>query len=205
MAALGFMEPVRARFGGLVADMSPRDRKLFLGLVVVGYGGAIFMAAWLGSGFLAGLDSRVQTREDALARLTEMEREYVGNAAQIEQIETSLRENANQDFQSYIERAAQTVNITSNLKSVREKAVSEIGTLQEKTYSVEIDKVSLQQLTEFLYEVEAGGFPLKIRSNRMKTTGQPRTRLVNASLELSAFRLNETAPIAGSPIPTGAP
>lgn len=206
MAALAFMEPIRARFGGLVADMSPRDRKLFLGLVIAGYGGAIFMAYWLGSGLLTDLDSRLKTREDALFRLGEMQVEYLRNASQVAEIEASLRENANQDFQSYVERAAQTVGIAANLKSVREKGVSEIGTLQEKTYTVEVDKVTLQQLTEFLYEVEAGGFPLKIRSNRIKTAGQEGTRTLTATLELSAFRLNEAPPMAGSPLPpAGAP
>jgi type II secretory pathway component PulM len=181
--------------------MSPRDRRLFLGLVIACYGGAVFMAFWLGSGFLSDLDSRVDTRDDALMRLSSMEADYVRNADQVAAIEDSLRQNANQDFQSYVERAAATVGVTSNLKSVREKGVSELGTLQEKTYAVELDRVTVQQLSEFLFELEAGGFPLRIRTSRIKGSGQAGSRVVTASLELSAFRLNEQVPLA----PGGAP
>jgi type II secretory pathway component PulM len=196
MAALGFMEPVRARFGGLVADMSPRDRSLFLGLVVAGYGGALFMAFWFGSGFIGDLNSRVVSKGATLSHLQELEGEYSANSTKVEAIEAQLRKSADQDFQAYVEKAASKTGISSNLKAVREKGQNEVGNLQEKTYSVDLTPVTLQQLTDFLYELEAGGFPLRIHTTRIKTTGAAGSRLVSVAMELSAFHLNEVAPVA---------
>jgi type II secretory pathway component PulM len=190
------MEPVRARFGGLVADMSPRDRRLFLGLVLAGYGGVLFMAFWFGSTFLADLRSRIDARNDALARLRELESSYVANSSKVKDIEEELRKSADQDFQAYVEKAADKAGVSSSLKAVREKGVSEVGTLQEKTYTIELAPVSLDALTSFLYEMETGGFPLRIHTSRLKASGAAGTRTVSVALELSAFRLVEVAPLA---------
>lgn len=198
--AIKLFEPVRTRFGAMVAEMSPRDRTLFLGLLVVGYAGALGMTLWLTGAAVSDARSRVSAREVALGRLGVLEAQYLDNAATVEQIENLLRENANQDFQAYVERAAQKSGTSGNLKAVREKGMTQDGTLQVKTFNVEVDKVSLQQLTDFLYEVEAGGFPLRINSSRIKASGQPGSKVVTATLEIHAYRLEETAPVA----PTGA-
>lgn len=194
--AVKVLEPVKTRFGALVADMSPRDRRMFLGLIVAAYVGALGFSLWLGGSLVADARSRVDARETALGRLRLLEAQYVADAAQVEEIENILRQNANQDFQAYVEKAAQKTGVTQNLRAVREKGMTQEGTLQVKTYAVDIDKVSLQQLTDFLYEVEAGGYPLRIDQSRIKTSGSAGTRLMNASLEVSAYRLEEEAPVA---------
>lgn len=194
--AIKLLEPVRTRFGAMVAEMSPRDRTLFLGLLVLGYAGAIGMTLWLTNTAVGDARSRVDAREVALSRLQLLEAQYLENAGTVEQIEALLRENANQDFQAYVEKAAQKAGISGNLKAVREKGMTQDGTLQVKTFNVEVDKVTLQQLTDFLYAVEAGGFPLRINTSRIKASGQPAAKLVTASLEIHAYRLEESAPLA---------
>ena len=63
MAGMTMVEPVRERFAELVATMSPRDRRLFVGLIVfvlvVLFGGAW----WVGRSVLADVRSRVDQRE----------------------------------------------------------------------------------------------------------------------------------------------
>ncbi len=194
--AVKILEPVRTRFGAMVAEMSPRDRTLFLGLLVLGYLGAVGMTVWLTNTAVGDARSRVDAKEVALSRLQLLEAQYLENAGTVEQIENLLRENANQDFQAYVEKAAQKAGISGNLKAVREKGMTQDGTLQVKTFNVEVDKVSLQQLTDFLYAVEAGGFPLRINTSRIKASGQPAAKLVTATLEIHAYRLEEAAPLA---------
>lgn len=194
---LSFMEPLRGRFGSLVGEMSARDRTLFLGLVLFVYLAALGLAGWAGSGLLGDLQSRIAIKADALSRLETIEGEFVANTAKVTEIEATLRTTASQDLASFIEKAAQLHNLTPNLKAVREKGVSTTGNLVETSYGVELDKVTLSQLTSFLAEVEGGTYPLKIRTARLKTNGAPGTRLLTASFEVAAYKLDESATAAG--------
>ena len=92
-----------------------------------------------------------------------------------------------------MEKASQKVGIVDNLKGVREKSARTEGNLEEKTFNVDLDKVSLGQLTSFLYEVEATGYPLQIRSTRVKASGQPGSRVLTVAMEISAVQLVEDA------------
>lgn len=193
-----FLEPVRARFHGLVADMSPRDRNLFLGLVVCAYVGLLVAAGWGSKGLLDDLQSRIALRQSAITRLEGLEATYVANEGKVAEIEDTLRKNATEDLPSYVEKAAQKYGLTPNLKAVREKGTHTEGNLEEKTYTVELDKVTLTQLTDFLFEVETNSFPLRIRTSRLKATGAPGARVLSATFEVSSFRLDEAA----APAPT---
>ncbi len=191
MAGLTIFEPVRSRFSALVADMSPRDRSLFLGLVIAAYLGALGVAAWGGKSLLSDVQSRIATKQTALTRLEAMQAEYAQNSAKVAEIEETLRTNANQDLPSYVEKAAQKVGVGTNLKAVREKGVATQGNLEEKSYTVEIDKVTLTQMTDFLFEIETNGFPMRIRTSRVKTSGAAGARLLSATFEISAYRLTD--------------
>lgn len=187
------LEPLRTRFGGLVADMSPRDRNLFLGLVLCLYVGVLGVAAWGGKALLSDAQSRITTKQAALTRLLDMEGDYEANVAKVAEIEDTLRKNATQDFPSFVEKSAAKHSLSTNLKAVREKGASTEGNLQEKSFTVELDKVSLGQLTDFLFELETNGYPLRIRTMRVKTTGAPGQRLLNPTFEVSAYKLDESA------------
>lgn len=192
-----FVEPLRARFGGLVADMSPRDRALFLGLVLFAYLGVLGVAGWGGNALLRDVQSRIATKQAALTRLEAMEGEYVANSAKVVEIEASMRANGKQDFTAYAEKAAQKTGVATNLKAVREKGSTTEGNLIEKTYTVDLEKVTLGQLTDFLFEVEANGYPLRVRTARLKTTGPAGQRLLGASFEVATYKLDESeAPAA---------
>lgn len=76
---------------------------------------------------------------------------------------------------------------------MREKGTTTEGTLEDKTYGVELSKLSLQQLVEFLHEVETSRYPLKIRNAKVKTQTLAGQKVLNVTLEVSAFRLVEAA------------
>jgi len=194
MAGMTMVEPVRERFAELVATMSPRDRSLFIGLIVfvlvVLFGGAW----WIGRSILADVQSRVDQREEALALLNGLASDQAEAAEKVATIEAELRKNEGQDLPSFIEKAADKAGISSNLQGVREKQVVTEGSLEEKTYSVEITKILLPQLTDFLYTIETDGYPLRVRSMKTKATTVQGAKVLAVSMEISAFRLTEAAP-----------
>lgn len=189
----GLIGPVRVRFGEVVGNMSPRDRTLLVGLVVVALVFVVGGAGWLAKGYLADLRSRVADRETTLSQVSGMGAEYESAAKDIARIEDELRKHSGQDLSSFMEKASQKIGIVDNLKGVREKSARAEGNLEEKVYSVDLDKVTLSQLTSFLYEVEATGYPLQVRSTRVKASGQPGSRVLTVAMEISAFHLVEDA------------
>lgn len=193
--------PVRTRFNDLVGNMSPRDRKLFGGLVVAMLLFVVGGMGWVAKGFLADLRARVDEHERSLAMIEGLADDYRKDSDDIGKIEEQLRKSGNQELSSFVEKAAGKIGIGENLKGVRERTAKTEGNLEEKSYNVDLDKVSLEQLTNFLYEIEATGYPLRIRSTRVRASGPPGSRVLTVTLELSAFRLVEegAAPPAETP------
>ncbi len=199
MAGVTLMEPVRERFSELVATMSPRDRALFVGLVVFVVLALLAGGWWLGRSILGDVESRVAAREQTLVQLRALAAEHATASDSVAEIEADLRKNAGQDLPSFIEKKASEEGISANLQGVREKQIATEGTLEERTYTVEITKITLAQLTAFLYAIETDGYPLRVRSTKVKSITQQGVKLVNVSMEVSAFRLTDTEAAAAAP------
>ncbi len=185
------VEPVRARFSEIVASMSARDRVLLLGLVGFGLLSLLGGGWWLGRSILSDLQGRIDDRESAVALLSGLASDQEEAAAEVARIEADLQKSADQDLPSFIEKAAEKNGISTNLQGVREKQVTTEGRLEEKSYTVEVTKLTLQQLTDFLYAVETGDYPLRVRTAKTRTTTVGGVKLLSLSLEISAFRLVE--------------
>jgi len=197
--AVTILEPVRGRFAELVATMSSRDRALFLGLTVFVVLVLLGGGWWLGRTLVGDVESRVASREETLALLRGLAAENAAAAEQVESIEAELRKNAGEDLPSFIEKKAGEVGIAANLQGVREKQIITEGTLEERTYSVEVTKITLQQLTGFLYAIETDGYPLRARSTKVKSVTQQGVKLLNVSMEISAFKLTDEGAAAAAP------
>lgn len=186
------MRMVKERFAQLVATMSPRDRALFMGLVLLVYGAILGGVWWFGRGMLRDVHSRVDDEQETLAMLNGLASDQEGAAADVARIETELKKNATTDLSTFVEKAAQKIGVGTSLQ-VRERETAEDGNLQSKTYSVEVQKVTLQQVKDFLYELEGTGYPLKITGARFKTTTQAGAKVLNVSLDVTAYKLIEAA------------
>ncbi|MDP2309064.1 MAG: hypothetical protein Q8P18_23780 [Pseudomonadota bacterium] len=196
MAGITVVEPMRERFAELVATMSPRDRTLFVGLVVFVLMALFGGAWWIGRSVLADVGSRVEQREETLALLNGLADDQSTAASLVGEIEAELRKSNGQDLPSFIEKAAENTGIASNLQGVREKQVITEGSLEEKTYTVEITKILLPQLVDFLHAIETGDYPLRVRTMKAKSVTTAGTKMLTVSMEISAFRLidDEGAP-----------
>ncbi len=182
------MNPLKERFSQLVATMSPRDRALFMGLVLMVYGSLLGGVWYFGSGALRDVRSRISDNEQTLAMLAGLASDQASAATEVERIEAELKRNAGTDLSTYVEKAAQKLGISTSLQ-VRERETTADGNLESKTYSVEVQKVTLQQVKDFLYELESTGYPLKITGARFKTTLLAGVKALNVSLDVTAFKL----------------
>lgn len=190
-------EGLRARFGEMIGAMSKRDRVLFVGLVIGAYVVGVGGLWWLARGQLGDLQSRIDGQERNLTLLTSMADDQAQAADRVTKIDQQMAKYADQDLPAFVEKAAQKTGIASNLQGVREKQKATDGDIEETPFSVELSKVSLQQLTEFLYEIETAGYPLKVHTMKTRLVTVSGVKMLNVSMEIGAFRIvNEAAPTA---------
>ncbi|MSP54542.1 MAG: hypothetical protein EXR69_02895 [Myxococcales bacterium] len=184
------MSVVKERFSQLVATMSPRDRWLFTGLVVMVYGSLLGGVWYFGNQMLRDARSRIDDNEQSYAMLSGLASDQVAGAADVERIEAELKRNSGTELSTFVEKAAQKTGIASGLQ-VRERDTADDGNLESKTFSVEVTKVTLQQVKDFLYELESTGYPLKVTGARFKTVTQTGVKMLNVSLDVTGYKLLE--------------
>jgi hypothetical protein len=187
MSAL--LDNLKARFGALVQTMSERDRRLFVGLVVCGAVLAVGGIVWITRTSLADANSRVEERKASLAQVEELAAQQTASSAEAARIEEELKRRSGEDLPAFMEKAAQRAGVNANLAAVREKEVSTQGNLEEKRYGVEINKITTAQLAGMLHAVETDGYPLRVRAMKTRTVAVAGQKLLNVTLEVSAFRL----------------
>ena len=187
------MGHVTARVDAILEGLSPRDRKLLIGLVLFGLvilvGGGFFVM----SSSLDAKETQLAERRSDLNYVETLAEEYNGSQATLEEIEAELRKSGGQDLSAFLEKAATEVKIAENLDSVREKTVVELGSLEQKNYDVTVSRLTQDQVVDFLYAVEGGDFPLKISSANFKVVKVKGEKLVTLKLDIAAYRLLEGA------------
>lgn len=181
--------PYRSRLQRALEGMSARDRMLLYGLIIVftlvfiGLGGAALF------GHIDSLKERCATRTAQLNMISELRLEFEEARAREKELESALEGHEDTTLSAFLEQSADKVQIRDKLKQVKERSLTTTANLEEKTYSVELSRVELGQLVDFLYVVETSGYPLLIRNTKIKTIYVSGQKLLNVDFEISAFRL----------------
>lgn len=183
------LKPQLERLHDLLSGLSPRDRALLLGLVGAGLLAVLVGGAMALSSSLRGQRERLEERELQLRQVSELTAEHASAEAQIEAIEARIREHEGTDLQAFLEKAGKSVGISDRLNAVREKSSSTQGTLEDRLYSVTLTKLTLSEYTSFLYEIEGAGYPLKIRSTKVKRRARGEEVTLDVDMDISAFRV----------------
>lgn len=191
------MDAVRDRAQDALADMSPRDRGLLLGLVLLGAIGLASGGAWWMHGTLGDLESRVETRSDTLHLLKVMASEHEVAIGQSDEIKAKLKEHSDTDMSSFLEQAAKNSGVADRLNQVREKSVTTNGVLEEKLYAVALSQLTTDEMSTFLFEVETSGYPLQIRTFKVKSRKRKGEKTLNLDMDIAAFRVVEEEADAG--------
>lgn len=174
------------------AGLSSRDRKFLLFLVsfvVLGaLGGSV---VWMNNS-LKSLAGQVEYREDAIRNAQLMAMEFKTNESRSSEISAKLEEHKGANLSAHLEKAAQSVGIADRLDSVKESSSSVNGDLEEKLYTASLSKLSLEDATNFLYEIETSGFPLVVQSAKFKTRTRSKEKMLKLTLSIASYSLAAT-------------
>lgn len=173
----------------LVAGMTPRDRMLFMGLVAGGSLLALGGGGWWMAGSLSDLRNRISERELSLQQVQLSRAEYEVAAVEAARIEEQLRANAGTDLSSFLEKAATSAAVKDKLDSVREKSSATEGNIEEKLHSVSLRKLTTEELSKLLFEVETAGYPLRVKTLSVKARKRSDEVTLNVDMDISAFRV----------------
>ena len=181
------------RFGDLLSGLSPRDRALLLGMLA-----ALVLAVLVGVGLglsrsLKSQRALLDDRQTQLSQVTALTASHTDNVAKIAAIETQIKEHEDTNLQAFLEKAGKNAGISDRLNAVREKSTTTEGRLEDKLYNVTFSKLTLSEYANFLYEVEAVGYPLKIRTVKVKRRAHDDEVTLDVDMDISAFRVVEDA------------
>ena len=182
------LAPVQSRLEPLLDSLSPRDRKLLMGLMGAACVALIAAAGWWMTATLDGLRADIEERKDTLAFVRQSVAEYEANQTRLEQIETELKRHAGTDLAAFLEKAAESASIEER-PGVRHSATTQLGSLEAKTFSVNLSRVSLDQFLDFLYQIETNGYPLRITDSSVKGVKRSDTKVLNIKLDIVSYKL----------------
>lgn len=180
--------PLWARLESTFDGLSARDRKLFIGLVAFFALILVGGGAWMMRAKLVALDGQVASRRAALDAIRAQQLEYTTARARLDEIEAELRKHEGTAFSSFVERAASSAQIRDNLSGIKESGTQQLGDLEQLQHRVELNRVELPKLLDFLYELEGTGYPLKITDASIKVVKVSGENRLNVSLDVASFR-----------------
>ena len=184
---------IQDRIQDALADMKPRDRALLLVLVlfviVMVFAPSIW---WMRSG-LQTLEDQVADREDTLRRIEILAAENADAEAEFVALSARLAAKADVDISSFMEKAADKVQIREKLDSVRKTTETDDGILQEAVYAVKLSDVSQQELANFLAEVEGSDMPMRIRSFKAKLRKRKGESTLHVDMDISSYKVVQDA------------
>ncbi len=171
-----------------LAGLSERDRKLLIGLLSAAVIGLIVGGGFMMKSTLDGVRAKVEYREEALRRAQTMAAEFQSNEKTAQQITEKLEEHKASNLSAFLEKTAQSVGIADRLDSVKASSTSVDGDLEETLYGAQFSRLTLEDATNFLYEIETSGYPLIVQSARLKTRRIKGERLIKMTLDIAAYK-----------------
>jgi len=173
-------------------SLSPRDRKLLVGLVlfvgVVLVGGLWFTLY----GMIDDKASRVRNARSKLEEIRVLQAEYLEAAGRIEEQEARLSQYAGQRVSAYIEQVAAKRGVLEQLRSVNEAGSEEVGNIKQSTYRIELKRIDYEAAFGFIYELETSGFPTHIDMAQFRTVRSREGKDLDVTLELTVYSLAES-------------
>jgi cell division protein FtsB len=191
MATLSVRTGAYAAIERQLEMLSPRDRRLLVGLV-------IFFVVVLTGGFwyllhgaLETKASRVKAAKETHANVIALEQEYQKADAQFTAQKDRLEQYAKQPVTAYIEELAQKHTLNEALTKVNQNTSETVGDIVQTRYTVELKKAPQEPLYRFLYELETSGFPARVEAANFKVVTVKKERQLDLNLDIIVLSLAE--------------
>jgi general secretion pathway protein M len=168
------------------ARLTERERYIVLGAVG---GGIVFLLTLIYLSLLgatAAMSSRIDSSRTSLRELAELRSEYARTQRQIDELEQTIRRTG-PDFQlgTELEKLGRKHGV--NIDSLKDRPGPPNDLYTETQASVSVKQITIQNLVNFLFDVEHSKALLRITSLQVKPNFQDPTQL-NVNFVVSTFQ-----------------
>lgn len=164
------------RFRSLYDSLSPRDRRLFMGLVAFLVLLLVGSASWSGNRYLQRLNQENLRRQEQLVRVLEVQLSHEELKRQIDALETQLKSNEEFNLTSFLEREANTLAFPQSV-NIQTKGDSVNEGVRSLSVEVKIRKAPLEKIVKYLHVIESAKERLQVQNLRIRTTFNSRAEL----------------------------
>ena len=182
MASLSMRSSIYTAVERQLEVLSPRDRKLLVGLLLFGLAIATAGLWFFLHGQLEDKASRVRAAKESLGAIT---------LASREKLENLIEEYSKQPVTAFLEGLALKHSLNESLTSVHQNASETVGDIVQTRYTVNLKKAPQEQLYRFLHEIETSGFPAKIETAAFKVVTVKKERQLDLNLDIIVLSLAE--------------
>lgn len=179
---LGQLEVLKTYY----ARLTERERYIVLG---AGGGGIVFLLVVIYLSLLtatATMASRIENNRTYLKELTDLKTEYVKTEQKINELEQIIRfTDPNFQLRTELEKLGRRHNVT--IDSLKDRPGPPNDLYQETQVSVSVRQITIQNLTNFLFDIEHAKQLLRITSLQVKPNFQDPTQL-NVNFVVSTFQ-----------------
>jgi len=168
-------------------NLDDRQRKI---LMIVGAGLAVLLFLWivvlprLGIG---GLDNKIAKKEQELQEITRLYKSFEQVKRDFNKIESAINRNQTMSLLSELSNITEKLNIKQGIESMVSKAKPKNEFYQEEAVEIRIKKLTNEELTRLLYEIEHSTKVLRVRKLNVEARFDDPS-LVDAVLEVSTFK-----------------
>jgi len=155
---------------------------------------AVLMLLWvvvlprLGIG---GIDDKIKLKENELREVIRLYKSFEQIKGDFNRIESQINRNQSLSLLSELSRIAEKVNVKQGIDSMVSKAKPKNDFYQEEAVEMRVEKITLEELTRLLYEIEYSTKVLRVRKLHVEARFDDKT-LLNAVLEVSTYKRQES-------------
>lgn len=171
----------------MIAQLSRREK------IALALGAAAVLAAALYLGVIAPyrnalerLDGKIASRQRQLGEVETMRRDLQRLQQRQSVAEARLARGGDFALFPFVESLVGQIAAKENLVSMRPQPPSQQGELREEAVEIRLEKIRLDQMVRLLYGFDTAEALLQVKSLRLKTRFDDRTRL-DATLTVAAF------------------
>jgi len=172
---------------GLIDRLSTREKML---LLLVSAGVVIFLVSAAGIGInisLAKMKDRLESKRELYERIVSLQERYSKAQEEIKRIQAEMEQNRDVQLASVISTVAEQVGIGSAITMTESKgAVDKKAGIKERTVKVEMRRVGLPELLQFMENVEQTNKTIFIRSLNLRPQYDNREEL-SVTCNISQF------------------
>jgi len=134
------------------------------------------------------LTKAIKANQNKLAEISKLDNEFNLQEARLAEIKRAMSaRNADFTLFSYLEKKATLANVKRNIKYMNSSRGTQSASVEESLIDMKLDKITIKQLTDFLYFAESPADLVKIKKiviNKMKESPE----YLSAQLQISSFQ-----------------